>query len=343
MSNLRFTVCIPSYNRAVFLPALLDSIMAQDFKSFNILVCEDNSPERCEIQKIVSSYQEYFPGVITYLENNENLGYDKNLRKLLENSVGEYTVFMGNDDLMCAGALTSINESISLDPSCAVVIRSYASFDKSPLALKQIYRYFPNKKLISPGVEAITLAYRRAVVISGMTFKTIDARAIATCKFDGTLLYQLYLVGMLLANKSVVFSPDIVVLRRDGVSPDFGNSESERGKFVPNDQTPDSSIYFIRGMLDIALHINTSMKVPVFKKIQTDIGNYSYPILSIQARKSPLIFFKYCFDLAKMGFWKNQLFYLYVIGLFTIGPNNMDVIIKFIKNKLGYTPFFSMK
>ena len=138
MSNLRFTVCIPSYNRAVFLPALLDSIMAQDFKSFNILVCEDNSPERCEIQKIVSSYQEYFPGVITYLENNENLGYDKNLRKLLENSVGEYTVFMGNDDLMCAGALTSINESISLDPSCAVVIRSYASFDKSPLALKQI-------------------------------------------------------------------------------------------------------------------------------------------------------------------------------------------------------------
>lgn len=53
-----FTVCIPAYNRAALLAPLLDSILCQAFKDYEILVCEDGSPERSDIAAVVRSYQQ---------------------------------------------------------------------------------------------------------------------------------------------------------------------------------------------------------------------------------------------------------------------------------------------
>ena len=52
------TICIPAYNRFNLLAPLLDSIVNQKFQDFNILICEDGSPERIQISQIVSKYQE---------------------------------------------------------------------------------------------------------------------------------------------------------------------------------------------------------------------------------------------------------------------------------------------
>jgi hypothetical protein len=139
------------------------------------------------------------------------------------------------------------------------------------------------------------------------------ALLLATNHFDGTLLYQLYLVGMILATKAVVFTPEIIALRRDGTPPDFGNSLVERGRFIPNDQTPESSIHFMEGMIAIAKYVEITAGLPVFNLIRHDIGNYSYPILSIQSKRAPLIFFGYGLQLAKMGLWLSPLFYAYFL------------------------------
>src|SRR5580700_784203 len=61
--------CIPAYNRAKFLGPLLDSIFVQDYKDFNIVICEDQSREREEIATIVQGYADRFPGVLHYYEN----------------------------------------------------------------------------------------------------------------------------------------------------------------------------------------------------------------------------------------------------------------------------------
>lgn len=336
------TVCIPAYNRARYLSPLLESVLEQDFTNFNILICEDHSPERSDLAQIVLKFQERHPSKIQYFENPDNLGYDGNIRKLIELSVGEFCVFMGNDDLMCPGALSSIASAIQLAPNCGVVVRSYASFEEDPSQHKQIYRYFPTVYAIPQGLLAIATAYRRSVVISGMVISRDAALLLATNRFDGTLLYQLYLVGMMLASKGVVFTPDIIALRRDGTPPDFGNSAVEKGKFVPNDQTPESSIHFMEGMIAIAKYVEITTGLPVFNLIRHDIGSYSYPILSIQAKRAPLIFFRYGLQLAKLGLWRSPLFYAYFLSLLTLGPNRVDNVIKFIKTKMGFTPRFGI-
>lgn len=334
------SVCIPAYNRASLLAPLLDSILNQNYDDFDIVICEDGSPERAAIAGVVHGFRSRYPGRIQYEENTFNLGYDGNIRHLVECAKGQYCVFMGNDDLMCVGALEAIAAAIQRQPDCGVVVRSYATFDKNPEQFNQVYRYFPDEQVLPAGAQAIFTAYRRSVVIPGMVINRNAALAVATDRFDGTLLYQLYLVGMILASHSVIFVPQIIALRRDGIPPDFGNSTAEQGKFVPHDQTPASSIHFMQGMLSIAKYVEEATQLCVFEAIRSDIGNYSYPILSIQGKRPLGVFMKYGVSLARLGLWRYPLFHLYFITLLVLGPDRSDSIIKMIKKRLGHTPRF---
>jgi len=339
-SRRLLTVCIPAYNRADLLAPLLASIFGQHFSDFDVLICEDGSPERAAITDVVKRFQLKYPEQLRYEENASNLGYDGNIRRLVERSSGQYCVFMGNDDLMCAGALAVIASAIHRQPNCGVVVRSYATFDDDPEKYKQVFRYFPHEYVLPPGAQAISTAYRRSVVIPGMVLHRDSALAVTAARFDGTLLYQLYLVGMILAKRSVVFLPQIIALRRDGTPPDFGNSASEQGKFVPHDQTPESSIHFMQGMLSIAQYVEEATQIRVFDAIRSDIGNYSYPILSIQGKRSFVVFVKYGLALARLGLWRYPLFHLYFFTLLLLGSDRADCIIKMIKQRLGHTPRF---
>ena len=336
------SICIPSYNRLEYLSPLLDSILSQDYSDYEILICEDHSPQRSEISSLVTIYQKRFPGLIRYKENDFNFGYDRNIRNLIHHARGIFCLFMGNDDLLCQGALSAISSIILREAECGVVVRSYATFDVDPAQFKQIFRYFPEEVVLLAGERAIKSAYRRSVVIPGMVIHRDSAEDIATDKFDGTLLYQLYLVGVVLASRSVIFTPKIIALRRDGTPPDFGNSEAEKGKFVPQNQTPESSLFFVRGMLNIALFVQEKTGLKVFKGIRKDIGNYSYPILSIQSSQPIKVFLAYGANLWAMGFWRYPLFYFYFIGLVILGVNRLDKLIIFIKTKLGFTPRFGI-
>src|SRR6266542_3876798 len=89
-----FSVCIPAYNRARHLRTLLDSIFEQDFSDYEIVICEDKSREREPIASIVREYQSRYPDMLRYWENDTNLGYDANIRNLVEKASGKFCFFM---------------------------------------------------------------------------------------------------------------------------------------------------------------------------------------------------------------------------------------------------------
>jgi glycosyltransferase involved in cell wall biosynthesis len=337
-ANPRISVCIPAYNRASVLPQLLDSICAQDYGDFEIVICEDCSPQRSEIARIAADYASRYPGSIRYVENERNLGYDGNLRRLVACAAGAYCVFMGNDDLLCPGALSAIAAAIARHPDIGVVLRSYAAFDGDPSHIVQEFRYFDRELFFPPGADSIGTVFRRSVVISGMVVHRAAAAAVATDRFDGILLYQLYLVARILVHHGCVYLPQILALYRNGGIPDFGNAEAERGKFVPREHTPESSLHFMRGMLEIARYVEAADGVAICERIVRDLGNYSYPILAIQHDKPLGVFWRYYRTLGGLGFDRALLFHAYFLALVVLGPRAIERIVKFIKTKLGYTP-----
>ena len=339
MNQPLISLCIPSYNRLIYLYELLTSISQQSFSDYEIVICEDHSPQRNEISKVVEDFKRANPELaILYIENKVNLGYDGNIRRLIEKSNGEYCLFLGNDDLLCNNALSVISRILMKHKDCGVIVRSYATFDTDPLLIKQEFRYFPEEKLICSGASAIATAFRRSVVIPGLVIHRESALKVATATYDGSLLYQLYLVGRILSDRSVVFTPEIIALRRDGNLPDFGNSEAEKGKFVPHEQTVDSSVHFIRGMIEIAQDLEIQTGLKVFEKIRADIARYSYPILAIQAHRSKFKFIAYAFSLAKLGLGRNVLFYCYFFALLIFGSQMMDKVVWYLKSKIGHAP-----
>ena len=336
--KLKLSVCIPAYNRPELLPALLDSILSQDYDSYDIIICEDASPSREAIRRVVTQYMDRHSGVIHYYENEENLGFDGNVRRLFNQADGEFVLLMGNDDLMCPGALSTIAAALARYDNIGVIMRSYASFEGNPDNIKQVHRYFDEERFFPAGADTLVTFFRRSVVLPGVTIHRESALKYDTDRFDGTALYQIYLVANILIERDGLFLPEILVLNRHGGIPELGNSPKERAGFVPTQQTPESSVYFVRGMLEIAKYIEENRGISVYGKILKDIGNYSYPILSIQAKRSLSVFLRYSYRLAQLGFWKNEKFYLYLLGLLVFGPERMDGFIDLIKKKIGFTP-----
>lgn len=332
------SICIPAYNRAEVLPELLDSIFSQEFKDFEVVICEDKSKQREAIGAVARNYQDKYPGKIAYYENSTNRGYDGNLQELVRKATGEYCVFMGNDDLFSIDGLGVIARNLKKHPDAGVFLRTYAAFNGDRSNVDQVFRYFPDELYVKPGADAIALFFRRSVVIPGMTLHRETCLEFETKEFDGSLLYQLHLVGNILSKRAGVYSPEVVTLYRNGGIPDFGNAAAEKGKFVPTERTPESSVHFIKSMLDIARSIEVRSGLKVWQRIFNDMANYSYPFISVQMDKGRWTFTKYAISLAKLGFYKSSMFWAYYFALFVFGMRNCDNLIRWLKTKIGRTP-----
>jgi abequosyltransferase len=344
MTSIRpkFSICIPAYNRARHLPQLLDSIFAQDFSDFNIVICEDCSAERTEIDEIVSGYSQAHPGVIAYHENEKNLGYDGNIRKLVEKASGEFCFFMGNDDFMCSGALSAAADVIARHPDVGFVLKSYAFSDRSAGHVRQEVRYFSGERCFAKGREAILVCYRRSGVMAGYIIRRDPAFAAATDKYDGTLFYQMHLTARVLADWPAVFTPAVLVVCGGDETPDFGNSAKEKGKYLPGGYTAQARLNMIQGVLTIIRDFSKDTGLDVAGDVQRDYANYFYPYIKDQLRLPLKSFFSLYRAYSRMGFGKYPIFHVYCLAAYVLGERKFDLATKEIRQRLGHTPRLGM-
>ncbi len=330
----QFSVCIPAYNRAAYLPRLLDSILAQDFEDFEILICEDNSAERTTIKEISERYTAANPGRIRFHENDTNLGYDANIRNLVSRAVGKFCFFMGNDDVMCPGALSTVADVIARNPDVGFVLKSYLFSDASAGHASQEVRYFQEETRFAKGREAVTICFRRSGVIAGYIIRTDPAREAETNRYDGTLFYQMHLTSQVLAKWPAVSTPKVLVQCGGDEPPEFGNSETEQGKYTPGGYTPQARLNMVGG----ALRIIRDMDAELAQDVQRDYANYFYPYIKDQLTAPFLTFFNLYRAYGKMGFYKYPTFHLYCVVAYVLGERRFDLLTKAIRKRLGRSP-----
>ena len=54
MHNPKVTVCLPTFNKARFLPASIDSVLSQEFRDYELLIVNDASPDHTD--EVVRKY-----------------------------------------------------------------------------------------------------------------------------------------------------------------------------------------------------------------------------------------------------------------------------------------------
>jgi len=89
------SICVPTYNRSNLIGELLDSILAQTYTNFEVIIT-DNSDNLKTKELIESKYQDER---IKYFKNEKNLGMDGNTLKALSFVSGEYFTFTPDDDV----------------------------------------------------------------------------------------------------------------------------------------------------------------------------------------------------------------------------------------------------
>ena len=184
--------------------------------------------------------------------------------------------------------------------------------------------------------------YKRTVSICGVTFKRESALKYSTDRFDGSLLYQFYLVLEICYRESSVYSDIPVAIAAQTFREDkaqFGASEKEKGKFEPGKVTSTNSINFTKGFFEISRDFDHRHDTGLTRLIMEDISKYSYPFLSIQRKRGLVPFVSYSYHLARAtSINQSWHYYFYTIALALLGERLCDKAILTIKKTIGSTP-----
>ena len=95
--DCKVSVCIPTYNRFHILKENLNLFLKVKNKNFEIVIVDDGSTD--DTRLLVEQIREKAEFEIKYFYQN-NQGVFKSLSKAILNSVGEFTVYQGSDDLV---------------------------------------------------------------------------------------------------------------------------------------------------------------------------------------------------------------------------------------------------
>ncbi len=123
----RVSVFIPHYNYARYLPQCLDSILAQTYQDFEIVIVDDGSTDNS--LEILKDYQRRFPEKIHYHwhPGHANKGVAATSNLAISKAQGEYLALTGSDDVWYPEKLKLQVERLDHDPHLGMVY-SYADF-----------------------------------------------------------------------------------------------------------------------------------------------------------------------------------------------------------------------
>jgi glycosyltransferase involved in cell wall biosynthesis len=335
MNNIFISICIPNYKRPKELERLLNTIDSLLITEVEIVVCDDKSPNADEIRAVANNFATRTKYRFVFVENQENYGYDRNLRELIKHASGEWIVFMGNDDEFVAGALDELINFLKINKNLGYVMKSHYFIHKNNK--KELFKYYEGDKFFKAGEQAYLSLFRKSVFISGFTIKKDYVADLLINNFDGTLLFQLYLLAEVCLKYPSAYFDIPLTQQYDEGTPEFGSSKNEQG-ITPGKITPENSLRFLKGFFIITKYIDDKYSLKSTERIKLDMSKYFYPSLAIQRDNGLIVFLKYVKELNKIGFNVSFYYYVYIIGLSILGKKICNNIIRILKNLIGKTP-----
>lgn len=140
----RITVLMAIYNCAPTLEEALDSLIAQTYKGFKVILCDDCSTDNTA--EIARQYVDKYPEVFTLIRNEKNLKLAASLNHCLEYADTEYVARMDGDDISLPDRFQVEIDFLDSHPEYALVSTAMECFDESGTWGVQRKPEKPNKR-----------------------------------------------------------------------------------------------------------------------------------------------------------------------------------------------------
>ena len=328
------SICIPSYNRPNTIVRLLESIDVSTPEEVEVVICEDMSPKREEIRKAVETFKEKARFQVSYFENPENFGFDKNWRELSLKAQGQYLLYMGDDDGFIPGQLDVYIKWLKNHPEPCYILRSYIRRYGSGEGDVEYFRYYDGDKFFEPGVEAYKAFFMKSISMSGYTVKKSSSMEFLSSDVDNTLLYQLYLLAEICLKYPTAYcNTPCAMLISDQVQL-FGNSKVEKGMYTPG-QGVGTNLNFIKAYFRIADYIDEKHGLKVAEEIKNEYSKYSFYTIAGKRKYGIKTFNEHVKQLRSIGLDSSVYFNVYYIGLLMFGVGPCKWLIRKIKKIKG--------
>lgn len=121
------SICIPAYKRVDYLKRLLDSIVIQQFRDFEVVLTDD-SPDGT-VSELCKQYSARMN--LRYFKNDPVLGTPENWNEGIRQAKGEWIKIMHDDDWFTNDrALTSFHEQTLKHPGCRFFFSAFQNVDE---------------------------------------------------------------------------------------------------------------------------------------------------------------------------------------------------------------------
>jgi glycosyltransferase involved in cell wall biosynthesis len=144
ITNPVVSVIIPAYNTAAYIAEALDSVFAQTFTDFEVIVINDGSPDTDELEKALEPYLER----IVYLKQ-ENRGPSAARNAGIRCARGVYIAFLDSDDSWFPQYLSEQTRLFGTSTQLNMVYSDALLCGESPLSGKSYFEAYPPRQPVT--------------------------------------------------------------------------------------------------------------------------------------------------------------------------------------------------
>ncbi|MCW5701095.1 MAG: glycosyltransferase [Bradyrhizobium sp.] len=127
LSAVRVSAILPIYNGEKFLAETLESVLSQNFSSFEIIIVDDGSNDGSAA--IIEKYRALYPDKFSVILHETNRGVCATVREALSHCCGEFIFPIGHDDIWHPDYLTKMVFVLDQDPTLSAVFASVRVID----------------------------------------------------------------------------------------------------------------------------------------------------------------------------------------------------------------------
>lgn len=135
MERLKISAVIPAYNAERYVAAAVDSVLAQTYPAFEVIVVDDGSIDG------TAAVLTRYGNTIRYIRQ-ENRGEPAARNSGIRNATGDFIAFLDADDLWTPDKLQLQAEYLQAHKNCALVYSDMATFSETGTVLRSFRERF---------------------------------------------------------------------------------------------------------------------------------------------------------------------------------------------------------
>lgn len=272
MDNLLISICITSYNRPNELKRCLESIDINDTESIEIIISEDVSPKREEIRTIIDNFKSNSRYHIVDNYNETNLGYDRNLKKLISLAKGKYILFSSDDDSFNKGCLGKMADMLKQSNDYGLVYTAYSSNDNQSLNRK-----YDSDFQISKTADSVSKYLYDGILFSGLIFRRENVKDFDAERFVNMNYFQIYMVMKMIYHYGAFYkNVELINCIGDGEN-GYGTTElSQKDVLLADRNSVFSNLQFNKGLIKVIKTFDEEEKTSIINSFENEFSLRSY-------------------------------------------------------------------